>query len=270
MAAGKAAALVPSPVILHDAPSWHAVEAIAFAGLLQQFDAQSRFAAALMQELSDGRRRLAEVEEGFAALEEFFLARRVPTVDEAFVNEPEADVELTASALHQVLPVSTRSLSAIALHVAATSTGGRGLVASLACPELDEVLWRWHVPAQELETGWITLACPRTTGGVPKTAVLEVRASGAGRGPRLSLGPANPLPEYRLGGVDESGSGRSLAMRVFVSPPLAAVAHEPSAIYPVGHSRTLATALGHTQPRHPRDGGGAAMRSSAAVATSRA
>ncbi len=242
LGAGKVG-LKPDVVILTGVPSWQSVLAGAFHGLERLLQEQSRHVVRLSGELADLRRQHETEQEGFRALEQFFLERNVSLVEEAFVNEPQVPFDFPCPAdesdrpaIRQQLPTSTRLLSGFSLHVAETDASTSGtLSVAVLCPELDEILWRWRVPLGSLPRGWVTFGLPRTRGGIAKTAIVELALEDSRDGFRLSAGPPNPLPQYRIMTSEHGPSSeRSLAVRTFVSPPMVAISHDASTVLPVG------------------------------------
>ncbi len=198
---GPEADLAPAVAVLPSPPCWNGIRAVAARGLERLVLRQSGYLARLAGELADARVRHEALQADVSALEHFFIERRVSLVEPAFVNEPDVPLALPPDeALSQLLPTSTKVLSAFALHVASPDHVATGaLSASLYCPERGEALWEWRIPMSDLPAGWVTFGLPRTAGGLARSACLILRAEGETGSLRLSAGATNPMPAFRLG-----------------------------------------------------------------------
>jgi hypothetical protein len=199
---GPDADLAPAVAVLSGPPCWNGIRAVAARGLERLVLRQSGYLARLAGELADARGRHEALQADFSALEQFFIERRVSLVEPAFVNEPDVPLALPpdGEAVSQLLPTSTKVLSAFALHVASSDHAATGaLSVSLYCPERGEALWEWRTLARDLPAGWVTFGLPRTAGGLARSACLILRAEGETGSLRLSAGATNPLPAFRLG-----------------------------------------------------------------------
>lgn len=199
---GQGSDLAPAVAVLSGPPCWDDIRAVAARGLERLVLRQSGYLARLAGELADARMRHEALQADFSALEQFFIERRVSLVEPAFVNEPDVPVALPpdGEAVSQLLPTSTKVLSAFALHVASPDHAATGtLSVSLYCPERGDALWEWRIPMSDLPAGWVTFGLPRTAGGLARSACLILRAEGEAGSLRLSAGATNPLPAFRLG-----------------------------------------------------------------------
>jgi hypothetical protein len=226
--------LVPELTILDAKPSWDLALAAAFAGLERLMRAQSLHAAELVGEIVELRRSTEAMQDSLEGLERFFTEGRVPLLQEAFLNEPR-HAFMPPHSLRQIMPTSTRTLGAVAIHVATAAPGAGGaLHAALACPELGETIAAWSFPICRLAAGWTTFGLARARGDIAKTAVLDIAIDGEAGRLELSAGHVNALAAYRLcGDVDRDTARRSLALRCLVAPPGVQLNHPQATIPPL-------------------------------------
>jgi hypothetical protein len=226
--------LVPELAILDGVPSWDGALAVAFAGLERLMRAQSLHAAELVGEIVELRRSTEAMQDSLAGLERFFTEGRVPLLQEAFLNEPRHAFAPPRS-LRQILPISTRTLGAVAIHVAtpAPDVGGT-LHATVTCPELGEAIAAWSIPIARLASGWTRFGLTKARGDIAKTAVLTIAIAGEAGRLELSAGQSNALAAYRMcGDLDDDTARRSLALTCFVAPPGVGLRHPEATILPL-------------------------------------
>lgn len=235
------AAIIPDIVILEDEPSWDSM-LVGIAHCMERFVLlQARLIGQQTADLLTLRRAHDSLQESFARLESYFVERAVPALEEAFACEPSASLPLAdlrvtrgRQGLRQYLPISTKNLGAISLHVAESDANASGdFLAELWVPELNRRLASWRIPIAFLQRGWITLGLDRTAGGLAKSAHLRLSVDGdPGRG-RLSLGQVHPLPLYQLSrDAGEPVTARSLSFRLFVALPGIRLAHDELTFLP--------------------------------------
>lgn len=234
---------VPDIVIVEHAPSWEFLVVGASYGFEAFFAHQSRITSQMSRDLYELRRQHDKLQDNFSSLEEFFYSRRVSMVEESFIDQPMALIDISpgniqsAAALLQLLPVSTKNISAFALHSGRNDPNAKGLLkVELRVPETNETLWSWQVGLAMLPMGWAQFGMPSTLGGLAKSAVLRIRIEGDAGSFRLSVGALNPLRLYQLS-IEEGSINveRALAMRVFVSPPGIVIRHDGLTIMPLEH-----------------------------------
>jgi len=248
------AAIVPDIVILEDTPSWESMM-LGVSHCLEQFILlQSRLIGQQTRDLLELRRHHDSLQESFTGLERYLAERVVPMLEEAFVSEPRQPIALgefkptrLRAKLRQYLPVSTKTLGAVAIHVAEADPSASGhFVAEIFVPELNKSIASWRIPVAFLQRGWTTLGLQRTSGGLPKSAHLTIWCDGDPGRVKLSLGPVNPMPLYQLAGQSgEPMAARSLALRAFIALPGIELKHDDLTFLPD-------EVAGVTRPAPPR------------------
>jgi Family of unknown function (DUF6212) len=243
------AAILPDIVILEDRPSWESMM-LGVAHCLEQFVLlQAKLIGQQTRDLLELRRYHDSLQESFSGLERYLAERTVPMLEETFsceARQPMALTEFKAKParpkLRQYLPVSTKTLGAVAVHVDEADPAASGhFVAEIFVPELNMSIATWRLPVAFLQRGWLTLGLQRTFGGLPKTAHLMIWCDGDAGRAKLSLGPVHPLPLYQLStSTGESVAARSLALRVFIALPGIELKHDELTFLPdevVGETR---------------------------------
>lgn len=173
-----------------------------------------------------------------AALEAFVARDNRQDFDLAFAEEPTSDedcalrigVDANLRRLTQLLPVASRGVSAIALHLASTPFSTEA-IATIRLTSLEDGIERaaWRVRGQDMAPGWQVLGLDRAITGLSRTLSLSVEVTGGTFA--LSLGGHQPLPAFRVGGEDPGSlAPRSLAFKVWtglpgVMPPVNAIDH---------------------------------------------
>jgi hypothetical protein len=165
----------------------------------------------------DHQRRLAELESVLsrANRQELELAFDEPPVAES------GTLRLAAGeTLRQLLPVASRGVAAVALHLAdAPGPVGGSLLVALESLEDGVRHASWHLPLGGLGAGWQVLGLPRGIPGLRRSLRLSVSLAGEGEA-SLSLGDLQPLPMFRA--EDVAGvplAAASLAFRVLAGLP---------------------------------------------------
>ena len=235
------APIIPDIVVLEDRPSWETMM-LGAAHCLEGFiTLQAKLIGQQTRDLLELRRHHDALQESFSGVERYLAERVVPMLEEAFVCEPEQAAPLgdfrpglNRPKRRQYLPISTKTLGAVALHVAEADTDASGqFVAELVVPELNRTIGSWRIPVAFLQRGWMTLGLERTFGGLPKSAHLVVWCEGDAGRTRLSLGAVNPLQLYQLStAAGEPVSARSLALKLFIALPGIELRHDPLTFLP--------------------------------------
>lgn len=173
-----------------------------------------------------------------AQLEAYVARDNRQDFDEVFAEEPaggeDAAIRLgrgaNLGALAQLLPIASRGVSAIALHLdAAPESRDAVLVVRLTSLEDGQDRATWRLPAGRLKAGWQVLGLERALTGLSRTLRLTVEVPEGTLA--LSLGGNQPLPAFRVSGEDGAPlAPRSLAFRVWtglpgVMPPVTAIDH---------------------------------------------
>ncbi|MGG5811812.1 DUF6212 domain-containing protein [Falsiroseomonas sp. CW058] len=196
-----------------------------------QLTSTLRSLAQLRAQHDDQQRRLA-------ALEAFVARDNRQDFDCVFAEPPAEDGELAlrlgedanVRSLAQLLPVASRGVSAIGLHLAETPLTPDALVA-IRLHSLEDGRERaaWRVPAADLRPGWQVFGLDAAITGLSRTLRLSVEVSSGTIA--LSLGAEQPLPAFRILGPDGVAvASRSLAFKVWaglpgVMPPLPQLDH---------------------------------------------
>ncbi|MCA0405382.1 MAG: hypothetical protein LCH39_04450 [Proteobacteria bacterium] len=238
---------IPDIVLVEQALSYEALMLGAAFGMEAYLGQQAQLVSQLSRDLYEMRRQHDTLQDTLSRLEDYFYARRVSLVEEFFVTEPKALVDVSAkslkskSAVQQVLPATSKTLSAFSLHIGREDRKAKGVLhVAIHVPETRKNLWTWRLNIKDLAAGWLQFGLPETLGGIAKSAVLHLRIEGEAGQFRLSVGGVNPLPLYHLGSTrGDSIVDRALALRLFISPPGIAVRHDGATCLPVEKNGTL-------------------------------
>lgn len=229
---------MPEIVILEGQPSWDAVELAAARATWPFLQAQSRLMTQVAGQSAALRIAHHQMQEHFRDLEDFMLARSVSMIEAGLVYEPESQLDASGKdslwPIVQTLPIASRQLAAVALHVAVVDWQVEALLtAKLESPEMARELGHWRVPIAELGAGWFRLGLPATPGGLAKTVRLSIHITGDSGEFRLSAGRRQPITDHRFtcAGLPDR-AGRSLALALFVAPPGIRLSHEGGTILP--------------------------------------
>ena len=173
-----------------------------------------------------------------AQLEAYVARDNRQDFDEVFAEQPaggeDAAIRLGRGAnlggLNQLLPIASRGVSAIALHLdAAPAMRDAVLVVRLTSLEDGQERAAWRLTADRLKAGWQVLGLERALTGLSRTLRLAVEVPEGTLA--LSLGGNQPLPAFRVSGEDGTAlAPRSLAFRVWtglpgVMPPVTGIDH---------------------------------------------
>lgn len=157
----------------------------------------------------------------FVAVEEFLSQAKLPPLQLAFEYQPSKKQivpETTPGSywLRQLLPICSRGLAQIEIHIAQTYLHARGeLKVALWMPEEGSDLARWQIPYEHLQTGWLALDLPQIDPGRRRDVELLIEwQTQVGPAPRLSLGDLQPIPDAQLL-AGQTRFDRSLAFRLW-------------------------------------------------------
>jgi hypothetical protein len=200
----------------------------------------SRFAASMTSELAMLRREREALFESYRALEDAFQAHNWEPMAEVFGHDPYVDPKdegigqlLSSAHVEQLLPVSSRGVAGIALHLNSVPKDGAELVVTLSYVESGEGVAEWSVPASKLVADWNFFSLPRACGCGAKTLRLRVSTTGP-EAVGLSLG--FPIASERYTARSEVSHPdldlRPLAFRVFTGLPGVRPTRMPNMIAP--------------------------------------
>ena len=192
----------------------------------QNLDTSKRITTLQRQYL--GLRKLHEdMQNAFSTVEAYLSQAKLPPVQLAF-DTPLTDksvepFEINNShslILKQLLPVSSRGLAAIELHIARTDPEARGdLIVSLKACEDKTANTVWQIPYQQLSPGWRGLDLPHIDLGRKRDVELIVEwQTKIGSAPSLSLSKQQPILESKAYN-DEITLENSLAIRIWQGLP---------------------------------------------------
>ncbi|WP_156955781.1 DUF6212 domain-containing protein [Solidesulfovibrio alcoholivorans] len=204
--------------------------------------AAARRTTGLQRELALLRSQYETLQDSFQEVERFFQQLFVQPVV-AFTNPPNG-AALSAPAqvplgggVTQELPLPSRGLAGVVLHVAKVSPKASGtLGVHLFARELSRVLESWLIPFAALRPGWVPLLLHRALAGRPElTLQLGVtwQPDTSKASPSLSLGAMHPTAAAcaTIIGSDVQPR-RGLALRLLTSMPGQPVHAMPGAIFP--------------------------------------
>ena len=164
------------------------------------------------------------VQNAFAAVEDFLSQAKLPDLQLKFENQATKNSVIPTPGcdfvLKQLLPIGSRGLAAVDLHISKNNPHSRGvMVVAVEIPEDKTCLAKWQIPYQNLKAGWFYLDLPSIDIGFQREIELSVEfQTKLGPAPCLSLGMVQPVPEYQVYTQQESWS-RSLAFRLWTGLP---------------------------------------------------
>ena len=151
------------------------------------------------------------MQNAFATVEDFLSQAKLQPIQLAFENLPSKGSSTSSPLnssfiLKQLLPVSSRGLAAIDLHIAKNYNYASGtLLVGLQIPEDRTYLAKWQIPYQNLPEDWLRLDLPHIDIGRKREVEMIVEwNTRIGPAPRLSLGGLQPIPEYQAYGNKDS------------------------------------------------------------------
>jgi hypothetical protein len=179
----------------------------------QMYDLSSQQTHNLAQRIASlqkqylGLRTLHEdMQNAFATVEDYLSQAKLPPIQLAFDTqttdrsiEPSTINDSNSATLKQLLPVASRGLALIELHVAKVYSQAVGyLKIQLKACENNTAMATWQVPYHSLSTGWLSLDLPSIDLGRKKDVELSVEwETELGPAPSLSLTKLQPIIEAR-------------------------------------------------------------------------
>ena len=183
---------------------------------------------ATLQKQYLGLRTLHEnMQNAFAGVEDYLSQAKLPPLQLVFDNQPtEKSVEPSniedsnSLQLKQLLPVSSRGLAVIELHVAKKYDNINGcLTVYLKAAEDQTCFAKWQIAYQQLSEGWLSLDLPSIDLGRKRDVELIVEwTTKIGPAPSLSLGQLQLIAEVQAYS-NEVALEHSLAFRVWNGLP---------------------------------------------------
>jgi hypothetical protein len=179
--------------------------------------------ASASRELALVRQAHERLENSFQAMEAVLFESGLQPFELAFANEParsRESLEVPDQGIQQLLPVSSRGLVALALHLAGNSgSAPGGLRVTLEALEEKTLIAIWNLSGERFEPGWSMLMLPEGIGGLKRTLLLRVYGvEQDGSVPMLSLGDRMPIAKYQVSDVatGQPVLGRALALQAWV------------------------------------------------------
>ena len=175
-----------------------------------------------------GLRTLHEnMQNAFAAVEDYLSQAKLPSLQLVFDNQPakklvEATVltDSNSLTLKQLLPVASRGIAIVELHVAKKYHNAVGyLTVQLKACEDETCFAEWQISYQQLPEGWLSLDLPSIDMGRKQDVELVIEwNTSIGPAPSLSLAQIQPIPEVRAY-INEVALEHSLAFRIWSGLP---------------------------------------------------
>ncbi|MFG1411945.1 DUF6212 domain-containing protein [Xanthobacter sp. VTT E-85241] len=169
----------------------------------------------------------------FSALETYIqqagvklVRQRMFVAPDRLTNGSAMVVDVAASAIRQLLPVSSKGVCAIDLLVrfSGGETGG-SLKAALYLGDSAEAHATWVIPIPDVvgqKEDWITLSLPQALDGMSRSAILHLEVQG-GSSSAVSLGASRIIANERYcpygAGSGHVVGNRPIAMRIWQAPP---------------------------------------------------
>lgn len=240
-------AFIPDVVLVDQPLSFETLMLGAAFGMETYLVQQAGLISQLSRDLFEMRKQHETLQDSLSRLEDYFYSRRVSLVEEFFASQPKGVVDISPKGtgsrgwLEQLLPATSKTLSAFALHIGRADPKSKGgIKVALHVPETRRDLWTWRLDLKDLRAGWLQFGLPETLGGIAKSAVLHIKITGEAGLFRLSVGGIHPLELYQLS-TDKRKPivDRALAMRLFISPPGIAIRHDEATCLPIERDGTL-------------------------------
>ncbi|MGK7892505.1 MAG: DUF6212 domain-containing protein [Xenococcus sp. (in: cyanobacteria)] len=167
------------------------------------------------------------MQNAFATVEDYLSQSKLPELQLNFDNQPVkklidptdfADSE--PAPLKQLLPLSSRGLAMVELHVVKKYDNVSGhLTVQLTACEDNACFAKWQIPYQQLSDGWLNLDLPVIDIGRKREVELIIEwHTNIGPAPALSLGEIQHIPEVQAR-YGETRLDRSLAFRIWTGLP---------------------------------------------------
>ena len=167
------------------------------------------------------------MQNAFATVEDYLSQAKLPPLQLNFDNQPVKKlidptnfVDSNSPQLKQLLPLSSRGLAMVELHVVKKYDNVSGhLTVQLTACEDNACFAKWQVPYQQLPDGWLNLDLPVIDLGRKREVELIIEwHTNIGPAPALSLGQIQHIPEVQARN-GETRLDRSLAFRIWTGLP---------------------------------------------------
>ena len=167
------------------------------------------------------------MQNAFAAVEEYLTQAKLPELQLAFDNQPITKLIQPGNAaqsnsltIKQLLPVSSRGMAAIDLRVVNTDKNSVGnLIVRLKYCASQTSFAKWQIPYSQLVPGWLSLDLPNIDIGSQRDVELTIDwHTQAGMAPSVILGEIQLIPELQAC-CNENPIEHSLAFRVWQGLP---------------------------------------------------
>ncbi len=183
---------------------------------------------ATLQKQYLGLRTLHEnLQNAFAAVEDYLSQAKLPSLQLVFDNQPTKKfvepihlVDSNCLTLKQLLPVASRGIAVVELHVGKKNHKAVGyLTVQLRACEDETCFAKWQIPYPQLPDGWLSLDLPSIDMGRKRDVELVIEwNTSVGPAPCLSLAQIQPIPEVRAYS-NEVALEQSLAFRIWNGLP---------------------------------------------------
>ena len=167
------------------------------------------------------------MQNAFATVEDYLSQSKLPPLQLNFDNQPVKNligptnfVDSSSSQLKQLLPLSSRGLAMVELHVVKKYDNISGyLTIRLVACENNACFAQWQIPYQQLPDGWLNLDLPAIDLERKREVELVIEwNTNIGPAPSLSLGQIQHIPEVQARN-GETKLDRSLAFRLWTGLP---------------------------------------------------
>ena len=167
------------------------------------------------------------MQNAFATVEDYLSQAKLPPLQLNFDNQPVKKlidptnfVDSHSPQLKQLLPLSSRGLAMVELHVVKKYDNVSGhLTVQLTACEDNSCFAKWQIPYQQLPDGWLNLDLPVIDLGRKREVELIITwYTNIGPAPALSLGQIQHIPEVQARN-GETRLDRSLAFRIWTGLP---------------------------------------------------
>ena len=190
-----------------------------------QTEATAQRISLLQKQYLELRTLHENTQNAFAVVEDYLSQAKLPSLQLAFEYPPEQEYialksESTTFTVKQLLPISSRTIAAVELHIADIHPKAQGtLVIKLKALDDDRFLANWAVPYSHLSPGWLKLDVPQIDLGYQKEVELLIEGiTRISPSPSLSLGKVQLILEARVQ-LNEMSQERSLALRLWKGLP---------------------------------------------------
>jgi hypothetical protein len=181
----------------------------------------------LQKQYLDLRSLHEDMQNAFATVEDYLSQAKLPEIQLAFdaqaseqILEPTKITDSNSIIFKQLLPVASRGIAVIELHVAKQYAKAVGYlrIRLKACEDKNS-LAVWQIPYPHLSVGWLSLDLPNIDLGRKRDLELIIEwQTELGPAPALSLTKLQPIPEARAY-TDDIVLERSLAIRIWQGLP---------------------------------------------------